>query len=516
MDSENISICEGLREKGKIIISIVQFSTKGVIIVFFSLIVLTALIYAQWFNDASFLINNTKSNATDIHQSLPPTSITLSCPTNNTNTRKSNCGNRKAPNNYPISPSPLPLPSRTSSSPSCPEFFRYIYEDLKPWKSSGITKEMVESARIHATVNFRLVIVKGRAYLEKYSKAFQTRDVFTIWGILQLLNRYPGRVPDLDLMFNCFDTPAIKADKFQSPKSPPPPLFRYCKDGTTLDIVFPDWSFWGWAELNIKPWSQFLEETRNASKTLKWKERQPYAFWKGNPYVADTRRDLLKCNPSNGHDSKARIIAQDWDKEIKNGFKQSNLAKQCNYRYKIYIEGRSWSVSEKYILACDSPTLRVTSPFIDFFSRGLIPGQHYWPIRPNRKCKSINYAVNWGNKYQKQAQEIGKGGSLFTREELSMNNVYDYMLHLLTEYAKLMKYKPTIPEKATEICIESMACSATGPVKQFMLDSMEKSVYQFEPCGLPLPFDQNELEEIMRRKEKYLKAVEKREDGSKL
>ena len=97
-----------------------------------------------------------------------------------------------------------------------------------------------------------------------------------------------------------------------------------------------------------------------------------------------------------------------------------------------------------------------------------------------------------------------------------MDNVYDYMLHLLTEYAKLMKYKPTVPDKATEICIESMACSATGLVKKFMLESMEKSVYEFEPCDLLPPFDQNELDEIMGRKEKYLKMVEKQEDASKL
>jgi Glycosyl transferase family 90 len=127
-------------------------------------------------------------------------------------------------------------------SPSCPNFFRYIHEDLKPWKSTGITKEMVESSKKFA--NFRLVIVDGKAYLEKYHNAFQTRDVFTIWGILQLLNRYPGRIPDLDLMFECDDMPVIKAANYQS--MAPPPLFRYCTDEASIEIVFPDWSFWGW------------------------------------------------------------------------------------------------------------------------------------------------------------------------------------------------------------------------------------------------------------------------------
>ena len=43
-----------------------------------------------------------------------------------------------------------------------------------------------------------------------------------------------------------------------------------------------------------------------------------------------------------------------------------------------------------------------------------------------------------------------------------MDYIYDYMLHLLTEYAKLLRYKPTIPENAVEICTESMACPAQG------------------------------------------------------
>lgn len=127
----------------------------------------------------------------------------------------------------------------------CPEYFRWIHEDLKPWKETGITEEIVLSAK--RTANFRLVILNGRAYVETYQKSFQSRDVFTLWGILQLLRRYPGKVPDLDLMFDCVDWPVILKKHYRGPNAvSPPPLFRYCSDDSTLDIVFPDWSFWGW------------------------------------------------------------------------------------------------------------------------------------------------------------------------------------------------------------------------------------------------------------------------------
>lgn len=129
---------------------------------------------------------------------------------------------------------------------TCPDFFRWIHEDLRPWTETGITKEMVESLKGSAT--FRLVILDGRAYVENYKGGIQTRDLFTQWGLLQLLRRYPGKVPDLDIMFESFDFPLILKKAYHPLNSgvAPPPLFVYCGDDDTHDIVFPDWSFWGW------------------------------------------------------------------------------------------------------------------------------------------------------------------------------------------------------------------------------------------------------------------------------
>lgn len=144
----------------------------------------------------------------------------------------------KCPRDYPTSHKPTG-PART-----CPSYFKWIHEDLKAWKERGITREMVEGAR--RTAHFRVVIVDGRVYVEKYKKSIQTRDVFTLWGIMQLLRRYPGKVPDLELLFDCDDRPVIPKGRFQGPNAATPPLFRYCSDQWSFDIVFPDWSFWGW------------------------------------------------------------------------------------------------------------------------------------------------------------------------------------------------------------------------------------------------------------------------------
>ncbi|RWW12468.1 hypothetical protein BHE74_00036497 [Ensete ventricosum] len=316
------------------------------------------------------------------------------------------------------SANPLPIPAPSLSRPhssSCPDYFRWIHEDLRPWKSTGITRKMVERAR--RTANFRLVVLNGKAYVQRYCHSFQTRDVFTIWGILQLFRRYPGRIPDLDLMFDCVDWPIVRASDYRRRNaSAPPPLFRYCGDESTLDIVFPDWSFWGWAEINIKPWEVLRSELKDGNDRVRWMDREPYAYWKGNPAVATTRQDLLRCNVSESHDWNARLYAQ--------------------------------------------------------------------------------------------AQAIGKEASNFILEKVKMDCVYDYMFHLLNEYAKLLRYKPTIPEGSVELCAESMACSVNGLEKKFMTESLVRSASNSSPCMMPPPYSTSEVRMIARRKANTMKKVE--------
>ncbi|KAG7986824.1 hypothetical protein I3843_03G101200 [Carya illinoinensis] len=394
-----------------------------------------------------------------------------------------------------------------SSALTCPDYFRWIHEDLRPWAHTGITREMLERAKTTST--FRLIIVEGKVYVEKYRKAFQTRDVFTLWGIIQMLRRYPGKVPNLELIFDCGDRPNIRKSNYQGHNATcPPPLFRYCGADDALDIPFPDWSFWGWPEVNIKPWEILLKDIEEGNKKKRWMDREPYAYWKGNPLVSLSRHQLLKCNVSDTQDWNARIYVQDWKRESREGYKQSDLASQCTHRYKIYMEGIAWSVSEKYILACDSVSLLVKPHYHDFFTRSLMPLHHYWPTRDDDKCRSIAFAVDWGNTHKQKAQGIGKAATKFVQEELKMEYVYDYMFHLLNEYAKLLTFKPIRPTNAVELCAETIACPAQGLQKKFLMESMVKGPTYSSPCTMPPPYDASSLHAFLKRKESSIKQVE--------
>ncbi|XP_019192426.1 PREDICTED: O-glucosyltransferase rumi-like [Ipomoea nil] len=401
----------------------------------------------------------------------------------------------------------VPEAARTSeSTEACPEYFRWIHEDLKPWKATGITREMVEKAG--EVAHIRVLVVSGVLYVEKFKKVFQTRDMVTLWGILQLLTLYPGRVPDLDLMFELGDIPVIRKRAHRA--SAPPPLFHYCGDDLSHDIVFPDWSFWGWPELKIRPWEVLKKELQDSNEARKWEDREPFAYWKGNTKLSLARRDLAKCNATY-QDWNARIYDVDWYREKRQRFNTSSLVNQCTHRYKIYVEGISWSVSQKYILACDSMSLFINPHYYDFFTRSLIPTVHFWPISENDKCRSIKYAVDWGNAHPKQAKGIGRSGSKYVHEKLMMKYVYDYMFHLLQEYSKLLRYQPSVPEGAVEVCHEALICSVKGLRKKYRLNSMVNNASESSPCSLPLPSSLQNLQAFLDKKSGLIRQVELRE-----
>lgn len=96
-------------------------------------------------------------------------------------------------------------------------------------------------------------------------------------------------------------------------------------------------------------------------------------------------------------------------------------------------------------------------------------------------------------------------------ENLKMKYVYDYMLHLLVEYAKLLKFKPEVPAGASEYCAETMACPISGLFRINMEDSLVKSPSDSLPCTLPPPYDPRELQGFMERKRNITRLLIKKQ-----
>uniref|UniRef100_A0A0A9BII1 Uncharacterized protein n=1 Tax=Arundo donax TaxID=35708 RepID=A0A0A9BII1_ARUDO len=89
-----------------------------------------------------------------------------------------------------------------------------------------------------------------------------------------------------------------------------------------------------------------------------------------------------------------------------------------------------------------------------------------------------------------------------------MDRVYDYMLHLLTEYAKLLRYKPAVPRGAVEVTVESITQGRRGLERQFMMDTMVNGWSDDGPCRQQQPFSPEELETLQRARADVVRQVE--------
>lgn len=64
------------------------------------------------------------------------------------------------------------------------------------------------------------------------------------------------------------------------------------------------------AETNIKPWGDMLKDIKEGNERSEWRDRVPYAYWKGNPNVSPIRKDLLTCNVSEKNDWNTHLYIQ--------------------------------------------------------------------------------------------------------------------------------------------------------------------------------------------------------------
>lgn len=107
-----------------------------------------------------------------------------------------------------------------------------------------------------------------------------------------------------------------------------------------------------------------------------------------------------------------------------------------------------------------------------------------------------------------QPQDILKAAGDFIHKDLKMDYVYDYMFHVFNEYSKLMRYKPTKPERAIEICSEILACRSMGLYNKFMKESMVKGPADMMPCNMPPPYDDIALRTLLTSKTNSISLVE--------
>lgn len=69
----------------------------------------------------------------------------------------------------------------------------------------------------------------------------------------------------------------------------------YLSDNCCIHTLF----LWYRSEVNLQPWNEEFKDIKHGSQAKRWKEKLPFAYWKGNPDVLSPLRvELMKCNDS--------------------------------------------------------------------------------------------------------------------------------------------------------------------------------------------------------------------------
>lgn len=104
-----------------------------------------------------------------------------------------------------------------------------------------------------------------------------------------------------------------------------------------------------------------------------------------------------------------------------------------------------------------------------------------------------------------QAEAMGKKAQNFMKS-LSMDRVYDYMFHLISEYAKLLDFKPVRPSSALEVCVDSLLCFADEKQREF-LEMSTLLPSPSPPCQIQPP-DSAVIEKWIEEKKKIIDKVQ--------
>lgn len=87
--------------------------------------------------------------------------------------------------------------------------------------------------------------------------------------------------------------------------------------------------------------------------------------------------------------------------------------------------------------------------WLEFFYSELKPWVHYIPV--NQNLKEVKNLIEFAIENDKIVNDISKRGRDFIVEHLRMQDIACYWQELLTEYTKLLKFKPKLNKQLKKI-----------------------------------------------------------------
>jgi len=258
---------------------------------------------------------------------------------------------------------------------------------------------------------------------------YQTRNVSTACLLIEAAHAVREQLA------KTFSVDIFTGDLVVDP--PSRPHFAYC---ATIDqpqtVMIPDFVFWGWPEVGIDD----FEATRHAILQAARREPEdPRLFWIGNPKTHAIRERFLElaANDARIHagglrwTSGATILgARRLQSE---GAAFVSLPDHCRYRYLIDLGGVTYSARLKLLLFAGRPLFIQTRPWREFFFDGLVPFEHYIPVKED--LSDLSSQIDWAEANPQSAAAIARQGQEFAIGHLCRRHAIERLSQCLLALA---------------------------------------------------------------------------------
>ncbi|TRY95302.1 hypothetical protein DNTS_006749 [Danionella cerebrum] len=329
--------------------------------------------------------------------------------------------------------------ARVDHQPCIPEncscYQSVLKDDLKSFKN-GISAELMADT-VNRGVGSHYQIIGNKLYREK-SCMFPARCSGVEHFILKAINK----LPDLEVVINVRDYPQV-------PRwiQPTLPVLSFSKTADYQDIMYPAWTFWegGPAVWPIYPtglgrWDLMRDDLKRSAEHWPWKKKIQKGFFRGSRTSSERDPLILLSRTAPDLVDAEYTKNQAWKSEKdtlgRPPAKEIPLVDHCKFKYLFNFRGVAASFRLKHLFLCGSLVFHVGEEWTEFFYSQLKPWVHYIPVKQDLELLLFvkeNDAV---------AEEIAARGQSFILDHLRMDDVYCYWEMLLTDFSKLLKYKP--------------------------------------------------------------------------
>uniref|UniRef100_A0A671UGH0 Protein O-glucosyltransferase 1 n=1 Tax=Sparus aurata TaxID=8175 RepID=A0A671UGH0_SPAAU len=311
---------------------------------------------------------------------------------------------------------------------NCSCHLSVLQHDLQPFR--GKISEDVMAATLERGVGTHYQIIGHKLYRE-HNCMFPARCSGVEHFILEVIDR----LPDLEMVVNVRDYPQVPTWV-----QPTLPVFSFSKTADYQDIMYPAWTFWegGPAVWPIYPtglgrWDLMRDDLKKTSP-----ERDPLIV------LSREAPDLVDAEYT-----KNQAWKSERDTLGRPPAKEIPLVNHCKYKYLFNFRGVAASFRFKHLFLCGSLVFHVGDEWQEFFYPQLKPWVHYIPVKQD--LSDVRELLQFVKENDAIAQEIATRGNEFILNHLRMQDVSCYWERLLTEFSRLLTYKPKLKNNYNQI-----------------------------------------------------------------